>query len=86
MCQPGGLLLPYMGRPRTLLTAATKPGRRRPAATTAPPTGTMKFLSVLCTTASTRPRRHAAVTCSACLWPVHIKTPTWHIKWRPGML
>ena len=33
---------------------------RRGAATTAPPTGTMKFLSVDCTTASTRPRRHAA--------------------------
>ena len=65
-----------MRRPRTLLTAATKPGRRRPAATTAPPTGTMKFLSVLCTTASTRPRRHAAVTCSACLELIPMVVPT----------
>jgi hypothetical protein len=29
---------------------------------TAPPTGTIKFLSVLDTTASTRPRRHAAAS------------------------
>ena len=43
-------------------TAATREGSRLPAATSAPPTGTMKFLSVDCTTASTRPRRHAAVT------------------------
>lgn len=42
------------------LTSCVAP---RLAAMTAPPTGTMKFLSVLCTTASTRPLRHAEHTC-----------------------
>mmetsp|Transcript_27569 Transcript_27569/g.70229 ORF Transcript_27569/g.70229 Transcript_27569/m.70229 type:complete len:224 (+) Transcript_27569:2190-2861(+) len=45
-----------------LFTASTTPGRLALSATMAPPTGTMKFLSVLCTMASTRPLRHADVT------------------------
>ena len=52
------------------LRESIKPALPGPAATMAPPTGTMKFLSVLWTTASTLPRRQAAVTrvhnCLAC--------------------
>ena len=43
-------------------TASTTDVLSFPLHTTAPPTGTMKFLSVDWTTASTRPRRHARVT------------------------
>ena len=50
---------------RTLFTASTKEVFCFEAAMTAPPTGTIKFLSVDCTTASTLPLRQAAVTCKA---------------------
>ena len=56
----------------TLFTASTREVFCFEAAMTAPPTGTMKFLSVDCTTASTLPFRQAAVTC--------VTTSNWHTE------